>query len=154
MKLLPEQERTEFFSLIEEEKEVTIRYSDDKCIIYGSQFFEAKIMIWNKFKDIVYFKSQVEFPPEWENMEAHNLGTKIQVFELDQEKHEKEYELVENTFMKENNFGGIVTKIERIQNIDLYENYSFARKRVLTKYHNKNLELTEDNPNRNKLYLF
>ena len=95
----------------------------------------------------MYFKTQIEIPKEWENVEAHYQGEKVQVFSLDKVKHKDEYKLVENQFMINNGYGGKVTGIERIQNIDLFENYYFARRRVLDKYNHKKLGLTENNLN-------
>ena len=66
---------------------------------------------------------------------------------LDKIKHKEEYELVENQFMINNYFGGTVSGIQRIQNIDLFENYYFARRRVLEKYDHTALGLSEDNLN-------
>ena len=86
-------------------------------------------------------------PKEWENVEAHYQGEKVQVFSLDKVKHKDEYKLVENQFMINNGYGGKVISIERIQNIDLFENYYFARRRVLDKYNHAFFGLTENNLN-------
>ena len=63
-------------------------------------------------------------------------------------KHKEEYESVVKIFNVKNNFNGKILKIERIQNLDLYENYFYARKRILNKYDHKSLNLSENHPDR------
>ena len=99
LKILPEQERNEFLKKVEEENKVTIERTDDKLVIIGDQCIDAKSIIWKRFRKEVYFKSKVNLPEEWENVEEHYNKTKIQVFKLSKFKHSKEYAIVNKLFM-------------------------------------------------------
>eukprot|EP00345_Euplotes_harpa_P005128 CAMPEP_0168328290 /NCGR_PEP_ID=MMETSP0213-20121227/6400_1 /TAXON_ID=151035 /ORGANISM="Euplotes harpa, Strain FSP1.4" /LENGTH=195 /DNA_ID=CAMNT_0008331347 /DNA_START=169 /DNA_END=756 /DNA_ORIENTATION=- len=158
IKELKDDERESLFASIQKEEEVKVEYSDTNCTIVGDGCHKASLALWYHFKNKLMDKD-IEFPPEWENLKEQLDSREVKTYEITPQSHPEEYKSVFDKFHVKNNYNGVVKKIERIQNVDLFENYYYAKKCVRDKYKSMpNVHVisheSEKQPNENTHLLF
>ena len=112
---------------------IQFEFTEGEWRVIGDKWIEA-IQKLSKILQITYDDIVIEYPPEWENLDVHQSGTKLQYIKLDQPNHQTEFDDVKSKFLHQLNVNVQVETIERIQNSHLWENYYWAKKRIETKY--------------------